>query len=156
MRNHLDPNNFISDPGSPIHILYAPVVLDDGSIVLKESGSEDIQDYIDSFRDQTDMRFIVKRLEMGDNSVFVGKDPMYGDFTHIPKSSLEALQLVLDAEKKFDLLPLDVRNSFDNDFRKWFASAGSDDWYAKMDSVLIKEPVGSESEKVSEVVKDES
>lgn len=131
-----DPNSFVTDPGSRYHIIYDPVVKSDGTIVLEESGQDDIQEYIDSFRDQTDMSFILQRMALGDLSVLSQKTPMYGDFTNMPKTYAEALQLVLDSEKKFMQLPLEVRNLFDNDYRKWFATSGSDEWMQKMAPVL--------------------
>lgn len=131
-----DPNSFVTDPGDPIHIIYSPKVLDDGSVVLFESGKENIQDLIDSYEDSCDISIIMKRLEMGDTSVLSQKVPMYGDFTQFPKTYAEALQRVIDAQNDFDRLPLDVRNSFENDYMRWLASAGSDDWLEKMKPVL--------------------
>lgn len=145
-----DPNSFVTDPGSRYHIIYDPVVKPDGTIVLEESGKDDIQEFIDSFRDQTDMTFILKRMALGDLSVLTQKTPMYGDFTNMPKTYAEALQLVMDAEKQFMLLPLDVRNKFDNDYRKWFATSGSDVWMESMAPVL------PQKETEEEVKSDES
>lgn len=133
-----DPNNFVSDPGSKVHVVYEPKVLPNGEILLSEVGKEDIQDYINSFRDQTDMAYILKQLAKGDTSVLSNAVPSYGDFTNAPSSFADALQMVMDAESKFNKLPLDVRNKFDNDFRKWFATSGNDDWFEKMDSVIVK------------------
>lgn len=127
-----NPNDFITCPGSKVHITYSPKVLDNGIIKLIQSGKENIQDKINSFREQCDISFILRRLEMGDTSVLNDKVPNYGDFTQVPKSYAEALQCVIDAEKKFYDLPLDTRNLFDNDYRQWFATAGSPDWIDKM------------------------
>lgn len=136
-----DPNDFVTDPGSSEHVLYTSRIVN-GVIKLVKSGVENIQDKIQSFKDQTDMSFILSRLAMGDTSVFRSDPPMYGDFSHVPQSYADALQLVMDAEKKFNMLPLDVRNEFDNDYRQWFASAGSDSWLSKMDSVIEKPDAG--------------
>lgn len=145
-----DPNSFVTDPGDPIHIIYSPKLLDDGSVQLVESGIETVQDIIDSYKDSCDMSIILKHLEQGDTSVLSQKVPMYGDFTQFPKTYAEALQRVIDAQNDFDRLPLDVRNSFENDYMRWLASAGSEDWVKKMSPVLgISNPD-------QEVVKDES
>lgn len=126
------PDEFITCSGSKVHINYSPKVLDNGTIKLIPSGKENIQDRINSFRDSCDISYILRRLQMGDNSVLTDKVPYYGDFTSVPKSYAEALQYVIDAEKKFYDLPLDTRNLFDNDYRQWFATAGSPDWLNKM------------------------
>lgn len=140
-----NPNDFVTSPGSEIHILYNPKIQEDGTIILVESGKENIQEFIDSFRGSTDMSFIISRLAAGDLSVINQRPALYGDFTDFPKTYAEALQRVIDAQQQFYTLPLEVRNSFDNDYMKWFATSGSDDWMVKMASVL---PVEESPEEV--------
>ena len=135
----IDPNSIETNPGSDIHIEYSPKVQPDGTIILKESGKTSISEYINSFKEQTDMSYILSRMAAGDTSVLEQRTPFYGNFLEAPKTYAEALQLVIDGEKEFNRLPLDVRNSFDNDFRQWLAQAGTEYWSTKM--VLIeKEP----------------
>lgn len=133
-----DPNQFVTCAGSVDHVIYSPKLRPDGSFSLVESGRESIKDKINSFREQTDIAYILKRLQLGDTSV-LRSDGVYGDFTQMPKTFAEAMQLQIDGERQFMKLPLDVRNEFDNDFRKWFSSAGSDDWFNKMQPVLPDE-----------------
>lgn len=149
-----DPNKFVTNPGDKYHILYSPVVNSDGTINLIESGKDDIQEMIDSYREQTDMSYILQAMANGDTSVLSHKQPMYGDFTDMPKTYAQALQMVIDAETQFNKLPLDIRNKFDNDYKQWFAQAGSDEWFKKMDykeespdvSRDIKEPTSTSEE----------
>lgn len=131
-----DPNSFFTGPGSRYRTLFSPIVRPDGTIELVESGKEDIQEFIQSQKAHTDMSFILSRMAVGDTSVLTDKTPMYGDFTVMPKTYAEALQLVIDREADFMKLPLDVRNKFNNDFRQWFAQSGSEIWFEKMASVL--------------------
>ena len=145
-----DPNSFVSCSGEEFHIEYSPKVNVDGTISLVESGKTDINEYINSFRDSTDMSYILSRLAAGDTSVLNPKTPFYGDFTEVPKTYAEALQMVIDGEKHFMQLPLDVRNQFDNDYRQWFAQAGSEDWMTKMNPVLIKDDVPEKTDPVPE------
>ena len=134
-----DPHDFSTCSGDTERIEYAPLVNPDGTIDLKPCGTIVIQEYIDSFRDQTDMSYIISRIEMGDDSVLNPNPAMYGDFTNMPKTYAEVLQLVMDKEAQFMELPLEVRNQFDNDFRKWFATSGEEVWFEKMTPVLPKE-----------------
>lgn len=131
-----NPNDFVTCPGDEIQILYSPVIAPDGSMDLVPSGKENVQDYINSFRDSCDMDWILSRLQLGDTSVLGMKFPLYGDFSAMPKTYAEVLQLVIDGQKDFEALPVDVRKEFDNDFSKWFATAGSGEWMSKMSSVL--------------------
>lgn len=150
-----DPNDFFTCSGDRYRIIYEPIIRPDGTIELVESGKDDIQEMIDSFRDQTDMSYILGRMAAGDTSVLNQKQPMYGDFTSMPKTYAEALQLVIDREKQFMALPLDVRKQFDNDFKKWFSQSGSEEWYEKMSSVIQKKEKTIEEPSVpSEEVKE--
>lgn len=149
MRNPMaavpDPNEFISNPGSPEKVIFSAQVQSDGSIVVLPVGKENMQDLIESARSTTDMAYIIKQLQLGDVSVLRRSSPQYGDFTQMPKSMAEAMQLQIDAEKAFYSLDVSVRAKFDHDFRRWLVSAGTEDWNSKMgfvpDPVSAPDPV---------------
>lgn len=145
-----DPNSFVTCPGDKYNIVYTPKVKDDGTIELVESGKDDIQEMIDSWREHTDMSWIIARLKEGDMSVLNRSPGYYIDTTKMPQTYAEALQLIIDSQRKFYELPLDVRNKFDNDYMQWFAQAGSDDWVSRMDPVLPHENVVDQEVKVDE------
>lgn len=130
-----DPNTFASCFGESFHIRYSPRVLENGEIKLVESGKDDIKAMINSFRDSTDMSFILKRLAVGDTSVLNHHPGIFGDFTQMPTTYAEALQLVIDARHEFNALPLDVKNLFNNDYRQFLASAGTPEWAEKLSSI---------------------
>lgn len=138
-----DPNSFVSDSGDKFHFLYSPVISADGSMRLDISDKIDIQKEIDSFRDSTDMSYILNRLGIGDTSVLNGKTPHYGDFSQMPTNPAEFMQMAIDAEKSFLSLPLTVREQYGNDFRKWFADVGSASWLKNMESVLSVSDIDS-------------
>lgn len=121
-----------TNPGSPIHVLYGPKVLKDGTIELVEIGKENTDDYIQSFEEVTDMSFILAKLESGDLSVINKRQPFYGDFTEVPKTFAEVLQLRIDAQNMFDRLSADVKEKFDNDVNKFLATAGTEEWRKKV------------------------
>lgn len=137
-----DFSGFFSNPGETEHIIYAPSFAADGTIVLSPSDVVDIKKEINSYRDQTDMAYILSRLMAGDDSVLTSKVPMYGDFTQFPRTYAEMLQLVQSGEDAFNALPADIRLKFDNDRCKWFASIGTDQWF---DSMGITKEVPSAS-----------
>lgn len=125
------PDSVVSNPGSDIHVIYQGKVLPNGQIRLEEVGKESISQMINSFKDSTDITYIAQRLAMGDTSV-LRDGAVYGDFTKTPKSLAESLQIIIDGEKKFNELPLDVRSSFDNSYYQFIMSAGSDSWIEKL------------------------
>lgn len=137
-----DPNSFVSDPGSPIRTTYSARINENNVIEVVPSGKEDFQAYIESFRDQTDMAYILKQLSLGDASVLNQTPAQYGDFTQMPHSMLEAMQMQLDAERQFNTLPLDVKSKFNNNYREWCSSAGTDAWFEKMNIKIDSEEKG--------------
>lgn len=130
MQKYFDGKQF-SNPGDPIHIIYGPKVNDDGTIDLVEIGKENTDDIIESHRESTDMNVILDKIAAGDVSVLEQRKGMYGDFTEMPKTYAEALQMQIDAEKMYNELPVEIKNKFDNDKNKFFATAGTEDWFDK-------------------------
>lgn len=127
-----DPNKFETCCGSDDAIIYDPILNADGTVSLIPSGKESISQKINSFKEQCDISYIIKRLEVGDTTVLNQAKAMYGDFTDMPKTMAEALQLHINAEKMFDRLPVEVKQKFNNSFNKWFMSFGSDEWKTLM------------------------
>lgn len=140
-------NKFVTSSGNKYHIKYTPKLMNDGTIKLIESGKDDIKASINSFHDVTDMAYVLRQLQLGDTSVLTSKMPMYGDFTKMPNNMHEAMQLMIDGERKFYELPLEVRQKFDNNFRKWMIDAGNEEWLSKM-GIKIESPVVDQKEEV--------
>lgn len=143
-----DPNEFCSCPGEKMHNIYSAKLMEDGTILLKKTDEEDIQAKIDSYRDQTDMAYVLRQLMLGDTSVLTQKEPMYGDFTQMPKNMMEAMQLMIDGEKAFYELDLETRQKFDNNFRQWMIDAGSPEWCKKMNIQSAPDPAPDPVEEV--------
>lgn len=143
-----DPNTFYTEPGSPIVDVYDAKVLPDGKFEVVVTGKKNIQDEIESFRNQTDMSYILKQLAIGNNEVLTQTIGQYGDFTKMPTNMAEALQMDIDAKKAFYSLDLDTRNKFDNDYHHWLVSLGSEEWIAKMP--FKKDEASSDVKPVSE------
>lgn len=144
-----DPNKFVSCAGSDIHVIYEGKLLPTGEIKLVPIGKESISEKINSYKPYTDINYIISRLNAGDTSV-VRDGAMYGDFTKQPKTLADALQVIINAEKSFNELPLDVRNKFDNSYLAWLQSAGSENWFEKMNIVNEIDTIAKEIDKVDE------
>lgn len=127
---------FVSNPGETEHILYAPKVDKEGNIELVEAGKENIREKINSYAESTDISIILQRVAQGDLSGLQVNPGMYGDFTEMPKTYAEFLQLEIDSNNLFNKLPLDVRAEFDYDPQKFFAQAGTEEWQKKLGDVL--------------------
>lgn len=121
-----------SCPGDRIKVEYSPLVNDDGTVDLIPAGKQDLQEFYNSQAAGCDMHLIISRYLAGDTSVLERVQGFYGDVSQLPRNNAELLQKVIDGERNFDRLPKEVKAAFDNDFRKWFASAGSEDWLKAM------------------------
>lgn len=126
---HFFKNDIFSVAGSPVRIIYSPQVQRDGSIVIVESGKEDFQAYIQSFVQSCDIAYIMASVANGDLGALNRVQGSYGDFTKVPKTYAEFLQLQIDAKNTFDQLPVDVKAKFDNDVNKFMVNAGEKEWF---------------------------
>lgn len=139
---------YFTNPGDALRVQYAPHVEPDGTIELIESGVENWQEYIDSFKESSEISAVVARfVNSGDPTVLEVKQGMYGDFTSMPKTYAEALQLKIDADRMYASLPVDVKEKFSNDANKFFALSGTEEWYNNLGS-LVKNPFVKTDEEV--------
>lgn len=128
---------FFSDSGRNERPVYQSKLNADGTIDVKIVGYDNIQDEINSHAESCSIELIINRCTRGDFSGLSVKQGSFMDVTQLPKTYAEVLQQVIDGRNLFDSLSKEVRDRFGNDFNKWFASTGSEDWFDKMG---IKEP----------------
>lgn len=140
-----DPNSFVSCPGTKFHTIYKPVVQKDGTILLKESDQIDIEAYINSFKESTDMAYILQQIKLGNFDILNQRTANYGDFTDVPQSMAEFQQRLIDGKNAFYSLSPEVRNAYDNDLWKFMNDAGSKKWLDVMKDYL-PQPEKIESE----------
>lgn len=123
-------------PGDPIHIIYRPSVDKEGNIELVESGKENTDDIIQSYAESCDIVTILARACNGEPELLNQRQGTFGDFTQMPKTFAEMLQLQIDSNRLFDSLPSDVKDKFGNDSNKFFAQAGTKEWAETLGDVL--------------------
>lgn len=138
---------YASDPGSPIREVYTPQIGKDGQITLVCTGKEDIQKMINADRDCCDINSVVARFTAGDASALVQGNPVFLDVTGMPKTLAEAYALNFRAEHAFENLPAEVKARFENNFYLFLQSAGSDEWFDKLGSIVGKDPGSGPIEK---------
>lgn len=61
---------------------------------------------------------------MGDLSALNQRETIYADVTEMPKTLMEAQNLVLKAKQEFEQMPLEVRKLFDNSPEKYVEEMG--------------------------------
>ncbi len=134
-----------SNPGNPIKQLYAGSYNERGQVELKEDGTENLYDFIQSFAESTDIHAIMRRFENGEVDVLEKVQGFYGDVTDMPKTYAEALQRIADSEKVFMSLPVDVRARFGHSFSEFLAASNDADFLERL-GVQVDKPVTPEPE----------
>ncbi|WGL31231.1 internal scaffolding protein [Dipodfec virus UOA04_Rod_815] len=137
------PKVSFTEPGSPVRVLRQGRFSPTGAIVLEVTGEENLYDYIQSFALSTDINYIVSRFTAGDESVLQQRQGLYFDATSMPTTLADALNLVNDGQRAFDLLSVDVKQKFNNSFSEWLASFDTDSWREKMG--MLSNPENSPS-----------
>lgn len=112
-------DSIFSVSGSRKKTVYTPV-FNGSSVVLRASGTVDVQDSINAYAPYTDIRYMLHRLKLGDSSVLSSGSPLFGDFTSMPTDPVMALNLMCDVQRRFAELPESVRMANNNDWRVYF------------------------------------
>lgn len=123
------------DPGERYRPVYTSEIKDDGTIELVQTGVEDLQEIYNSMRDSCDVNLIAERFLAGDDTALKRGNPVFLDLLGAPDTLMEAYQLQHRAEQAFNLLPVSIREKFNQSFPEFIASVGTPAWYAalKMD-----------------------
>lgn len=114
-------NRIYQNPGSTEHKLYSSKFNDDGILELIECGSEHIPSMIQSHAESVDINVILQRYAEGDEAALRRRQMLFGDFTLVPKTYADVLNLAIRGEEYFLSLPLDIREKYDHDFGKYLA-----------------------------------
>ena len=141
------PARFLSNPGSPVKILYGPEFDEKGRMTLVEKGRENLYDFIQSFKESVDIHVLLKRFSNGETDVLSKIQGFYGDFTEFPRTYADLLNTVNEGEAFFNGLPVEVRSKFGHSFPV-FMSALSDgslsdilsEYFGSDDQLKDKEP----------------
>lgn len=139
---------FYTEPGNRYKFLKHGVVGPDGVIRLVNDDVVDIQEQIQSYEPSTNIYNILASLSPSEFASMEASEGNLVDYTDMPKTYAEALQLVIDGQNAFMRLPLEVRQKFNNDFNQWFATSGAPDWFQKMGISLENQNVVSPVESV--------
>lgn len=139
-------------PGSGIKIEYQLKMTKDGP-ELVEIGKTDLYGYIQSHADSVDIHKILERCALMDDYSFLNVYPgTYADITDMPTSLAEAYSQIQDAKEMFDRMPIDIKESYGNNFVEFISDIGSERFIKVTEDYLKK----ISPEKVDEVKKDES
>lgn len=154
-RSHLvdDLPRVYANPGDPEKVIYSPVFQEDGTFDLQPSGKEDLYAFIQSHADSVDIHVLLEQFARGDITALSKVQGTYGDFTTLPKTYAELLNVVIQGEQRFMELPVDLRAKFDHDYRKWLAAMDDmDTWLSLMGIEPTAGPIANDPGPVDPVL----
>lgn len=146
----------LTNSGDPERITYGGSYDELGRIVLKETGRENLYDFIQSHADSVNIHLLLKRYQNGEIDVLSRVQGVYGDFTQFPTTYAEALNRMNECEQVFNSLPIEVRAKFDHNFSQFLAESGNSDFMDKLGIKSVAVPDQLEKPDVIPAVKTES
>ena len=100
--------------GSKIITEHRLVMDKDGIDRLVKDNKINIYEKIQASAEQSDVNNIVRRAKAGDPTALNQVKGEYMNVLGAPKNLREAQQFVINAERQFNSLPLEIKKSFDN------------------------------------------
>lgn len=134
---------FNSNPGSGVVKEYTAQYRQDGVLELVETGEHDLYADIQSHKDSCDLQLIINRYFNGDPAALSRVQGVYTDVSEMPDNIHQAMQLMDNARRDFDTLPVDIKAKFGNDSNQFLATLGTEQWFENM-QVNKTEPVQEE------------
>ena len=104
----------------------------DGKKIIVNIGKTNIYDKIQEGKENTEISHILERIALGDLSVLRSQQPQYIDATTLPKTLMEANNIVLKAKQEFEKMPKEVREKFDYSPDEYVNTMGTKEWLDKM------------------------
>lgn len=117
-------------------------VIDNGKFKVVQVGEEDLQDYIQSFADSTNIEILVARAVNGEPELLNVRSGMYGDFTELPSNLADMERVMASAQSFYDSLSVEMKAEFGS-FNDFISSMNDKDFLIKAGFVT---PDDSESE----------
>ena len=116
-----------TNPGSRLATVHRIRIDDNGHKTLMATGEKkNAYAIIQKHADEVGIYEIMRRCEIEGYEILDAKQVYEGDVTMTPKTMMEAMQKLQDAENNFAKLPLEVRQKFNFSFTEYIAQADKD------------------------------
>lgn len=123
----------------PGNVIEPHFILDDeGDAVVDEV--RDNAEFINSWRESTDLSILLQRYEAGDESALNARPIFYGDVSDVPNNLAEWIDVKDSAELCFEALPDNIKDLF-TDSSEFYQSIESSDWFEKLGQLYVAKEV---------------
>lgn len=113
------PRKMCSHVGEPVKKQFVGRYDYNGNVELVEEGFRNVYDEIQSYADECSMDNILRRFAAGDVSVLSKSQGVYVDASQLPEHFVDMCNLVAEVERNFNLLPVEERAAYENNFVKY-------------------------------------
>lgn len=125
------PKRKPNEPGNIMEPQYKERYDENGNPYLEQVGEINTYEKIQSYKDEVDPMSIMARYAAGDTTVMASPG-WYIDTSKLPANYIEWRNMMNEQKEKFNALPLEIRNKFNNNFDNWAATAGEPEWLENM------------------------
>jgi len=141
------PTRFISQSGSKEIMDYEKRLDSAGRTVVNKKGLKNIYDRIQAHKDE-DIKTMIKRLTKQEQKQFQTLKDVYKadgdvyDLRDMPTSMAQAMQMSIDGKKKFEQLPMEIKQEFNNNYMEFHSMIKNDNkkFEEKVGKYLKPEP----------------
>lgn len=105
--------------------VYEEFVADDGHLILKETGRDNLFAFVQESKDECDIYNIIDRYQRGDPNALNRRTGQYMDVVGLPTNLMEAHNTMLRVKSQFDALDPAIRQKFDNDVNVFVATVAN-------------------------------
>lgn len=107
---------------------YQEEITKKGKLRLVRTGQTNVYESIQADLESTKIENILHQLAMGDLNALKQREATYCDVTTMPKSLMEAQNLVIRMKDEFYKMPVEVRKEFDNSAEKYVNLMGTNEF----------------------------
>lgn len=105
---------------------------DTGRKTLVIIGKTNIYDRIQADLEGSKIENIMAKLAAGDLSVLRNEQLIYADATEMPKTLMEAQNIVVKAKQEFENFPTEIKRLFNNSAEQYVSEMGTEKFLEKM------------------------
>lgn len=128
-----EPVHTKQNTGDRLEEVWAMKLDDKGNEEFYVSGLHNTYAEIQAYADEVNLEKIIDRcMETGDLNLLNQVKKDYIDITEMPKNLIDAKNKINKAETEFYNLPLEIREKYENNFNKYLADVGSEEWVKNM------------------------
>lgn len=145
------PVRVLSVVGSPDKVDFKPKFDDRGRWKLEPAGTHSLYEEIQSHADSVDINILLMRFKNGDINALNRVQGIYGDFSNMPETYIDAVNQIEQGRLDFAQLPPAVKEAFNNSFEEFVAAMTMPDFMDRVHAAI-----GGNDEKKDDEVKSDA